>query len=121
MAPPAVAALRSRAAHHAALRSLIDRGGLSAVSTVIEDLKQLEDRILARIEELEANVAELEQLRDVATRLGILDRARRAEAPASASASARASASAPASASASASPTPNAVATATRPRRRPTA
>ena len=117
MAPPAVAALRSRAAHHAALRSLIDRGGLSAVSTVIEDLKQLEDRILARIEELEANVAELEQLRDVATRLGILDRARRAEAPAPASASAPASV----SASGNPSPNPNAVATATRPRRRPTA
>ena len=33
------------------------------MSTVIEDLKLLEDRILARIRELEANVAELEQLR----------------------------------------------------------
>jgi hypothetical protein len=43
------------------------------VSTVIEDLKRLEDRILARIQELEANVAELEQLREVAARLGILD------------------------------------------------
>jgi hypothetical protein len=43
------------------------------VSSVIEDLKQLEDRILARIRELEANVAELEQLREVAARLGILE------------------------------------------------
>jgi hypothetical protein len=43
------------------------------VSSVIEDLKQLEDRILARITELEANAAELEQLRDVAARLGILE------------------------------------------------
>jgi hypothetical protein len=43
------------------------------VSTVIEDLKRLEDRILARIHELEASVAELEQLREVAARLGILD------------------------------------------------
>jgi hypothetical protein len=39
----------------------------------MEDLKRLEDRILARISELEANVAELEQLREVARRLGILD------------------------------------------------
>jgi hypothetical protein len=44
------------------------------VPTVIEDLKRLEDRILARINELEANAAELEQLREVAARLGILDR-----------------------------------------------
>jgi hypothetical protein len=43
------------------------------VSSVIEDLKRLEDRILARIRELEANVAELEQLREVARRLGILE------------------------------------------------
>jgi hypothetical protein len=42
------------------------------MSTVIEDLKRLEERILARIKELEANDAELEQLRDVAQRLGIL-------------------------------------------------
>jgi hypothetical protein len=47
------------------------------MSTVMEDLKQLEDRILARIQELEANVAELEQLREVAGRLGILDGDRR--------------------------------------------
>ena len=39
----------------------------------MEDLKRLEDRILARIQELEANVAELDQLREVAARLGILD------------------------------------------------
>jgi hypothetical protein len=45
------------------------------VSTVIEDLKVLEDRILTRIAELEASVAELEQLREVAARLGILDSA----------------------------------------------
>jgi IclR helix-turn-helix domain len=44
------------------------------VSSVMEDLKRLEDRILARIQELEAGVAELEQLREVAARLGILDR-----------------------------------------------
>jgi hypothetical protein len=43
------------------------------VSSVMDDLKRLEDRILARIRELEANVAELEQLREVAARLGILD------------------------------------------------
>jgi len=42
------------------------------VSTVIEDLKVLEERILTRIAELEANVAELEQLREVAARLGIV-------------------------------------------------
>jgi hypothetical protein len=47
------------------------------VSTVIEDLNRLEERILARIQELEANVAELEQLRDVARRLGILEGAGR--------------------------------------------
>jgi hypothetical protein len=51
------------------------------VSTVIEDLKRLEDRILARIRELEASVAELEQLREVAARLGILDGDRRDSAP----------------------------------------
>ena len=33
------------------------------MSTVIEDLKRLEERILARIKELEANDAELEHLR----------------------------------------------------------
>ena len=43
------------------------------MSSVMEDLKRLEDRILARIRELEANVAELEQLREVAARLGILE------------------------------------------------
>jgi hypothetical protein len=43
------------------------------VTSVMEDLKRLEDRILARIHELEANVAELEQLRQVAARLGILE------------------------------------------------
>jgi hypothetical protein len=41
------------------------------VSTVIEDLDRLQERILARITELEASVAELEQLREVAARLGI--------------------------------------------------
>ena len=41
------------------------------MSTVIEDLKALEDRILARIAELEASVSELEQLREVAARLGV--------------------------------------------------
>ena len=43
------------------------------MSSVMEDLKRLEDRILARIRELESNVAELEQLREVAARLGILE------------------------------------------------
>ncbi len=43
------------------------------MSSVIEDLKQLEDRIRARIQELEANAAELEELRAVAARLGLLD------------------------------------------------
>ena len=52
------------------------------MSTVIEDLKRLEDRILARIKELEANVAELEQLREVAARLGILGGDRRDSSPA---------------------------------------
>jgi hypothetical protein len=50
---------------------------MRAVSTVMEDLKLLEDRILARIQELETSVAELEQLREVAARLGILDGDRR--------------------------------------------
>lgn len=54
------------------------------MSSVIEDLKQLEDRILARIRELEANAAELEQLRDVAARLGILEGDGRDNAPATA-------------------------------------
>ena len=58
------------------------------MSTVIEDLMQLEERILARIRELEANVAELEQLRDVARRLGILDAAPSDEQPATAKATA---------------------------------
>jgi hypothetical protein len=53
------------------------------VSTVIEDLNRLESRILARIAELEANAAELEQLRDIAGRLGILERARGDGKPAS--------------------------------------
>ena len=48
------------------------------MSTVIEDLKVLEDRILTRIAELEENVAELEQLREVAARLGIVKNAARA-------------------------------------------
>jgi hypothetical protein len=52
------------------------------VSTVIEDLKHLEDRILTRIAELESCVAELEQLREVAARLGILDASGRDTAPA---------------------------------------
>jgi IclR-like helix-turn-helix domain-containing protein len=52
------------------------------MSSVIEDLKRLEDRILARIRELEANVAELEQLREVAARLGILEGDRRDGGPA---------------------------------------
>jgi hypothetical protein len=51
------------------------------VSTVIEDLKVLEERILTRIAELEASVSELEQLREVAARLGILDGAPRGEQP----------------------------------------
>jgi hypothetical protein len=60
------------------------------VSTVIEDLKRLEDRILARIQELEANVAELEQLRELAARLGILDDGRPEVAPATRGATATA-------------------------------
>ena len=52
------------------------------MSTVIEDLKRLEDRILERIRELEANVAELEQLREVAARLGILEGGGRDSVPA---------------------------------------
>jgi hypothetical protein len=54
------------------------------MSTVIEDLKRLEERILARIKELEANDAELEQLRDVAGRLGILEDSGRDGGPATA-------------------------------------
>jgi hypothetical protein len=54
------------------------------VSTVIQDLKSLEERILARIQELEANTAELEQLRDVARRLGILEGSGPRERPAAA-------------------------------------
>jgi hypothetical protein len=52
------------------------------MSSVMEDLKQLQTRILARIEELEAGVAELEELREVASRLGILDGRRRDDATA---------------------------------------
>jgi hypothetical protein len=59
-----------------------------AVSNVIEDLKHLEDRILARIAELESCVAELEQLRDVAARLGILDAGPRDQARATTAATA---------------------------------
>ena len=55
------------------------------MSSVIEDLKQLPDRILARISELQANAAELEELRTVAARLGLLDGERRTPAPASSS------------------------------------
>ena len=78
------------------------------MSTVIEDLKRLEERILARIKELEANDAELEQLRDVAQRLGILDGSANDAGPATPRAP---------------TPTPTATATATamatrRPRRR---
>ena len=51
------------------------------MSSVIEDLQRLEDRILARIRELEANVEELEQLREVAARLGILEEQRIHTAP----------------------------------------
>ena len=54
------------------------------MSSVIEDLKQLEDRILARIRELEASVAELEELRAVAARLGILGGDGRDSSPATA-------------------------------------
>ena len=60
------------------------------MSTVIEDLKRLEERILARIKELEANSAELEQLREVAARLGILDRERRDDGSATGAAAATA-------------------------------
>ncbi|HYB31338.1 MAG TPA: hypothetical protein VEF89_32415 [Solirubrobacteraceae bacterium] len=60
------------------------------MSTVIEDLKRLEERILARIKELEANSAELEQLREVAARLGILDRERRDDGSATGAATATA-------------------------------
>jgi Replication protein A C terminal len=56
------------------------------MSTVIEDLKRLEERILTRIKELEANDAELEQLRDVARRLGILEGSGDHAGPATASA-----------------------------------
>jgi hypothetical protein len=56
----------------------------------MEDLKCLEDRILARIHELEANVAELEELREVAARLGILDGDRRDSRPATGRATATA-------------------------------
>ena len=56
------------------------------MSSVMEDLRHFEDRILARIRELEASVAELEQLREVAARLGILDRDRSDNALAAASA-----------------------------------
>jgi hypothetical protein len=49
------------------------------VSDVIEDLKLLEERILTRIAELEASVSELEQLREVAARLGIQSSAPREE------------------------------------------
>jgi hypothetical protein len=40
-------------------------------SSVVEDLKRVESRLIARIRELEAANAELEELRAVAARLGI--------------------------------------------------
>jgi hypothetical protein len=40
-------------------------------SSVVEDLKRVESRLLARIRELEASNAELEELRAVAARLGL--------------------------------------------------
>ncbi len=40
-------------------------------STVLDDFKQIESRLVARIQELEASAAELAKLRDVADRLGI--------------------------------------------------
>ena len=40
-------------------------------SSVVEDLKRVESRLIARIRELEASNAELEELRAVAARLGI--------------------------------------------------
>jgi Replication protein A C terminal len=58
------------------------------VSTVIEDLRRLEERILARIQELEANVAEIEQLREIAARVGILDGTSRDDRPATRAATA---------------------------------
>ena len=41
------------------------------MSSIMHDLKDVEDRLVARIHELEHNVAELDELRDVARRLGI--------------------------------------------------
>ena len=41
------------------------------MATVIEELRSLESRILTRIRELEGNVAELQELRDLANRLGL--------------------------------------------------
>jgi septal ring factor EnvC (AmiA/AmiB activator) len=60
------------------------------VASVIEDLKRLEERILARIQELEASVAELEQFREVAVRLGMLEEKRGDSRPATRAATATA-------------------------------
>jgi hypothetical protein len=43
------------------------------VSRVIDDLKRVEERLIARLRELEGNVAEYHELKEVAMRLGILD------------------------------------------------
>lgn len=41
------------------------------MSSIMDDLKVVEERLVARIHELETNVAELDELRDIARRLGI--------------------------------------------------
>lgn len=41
------------------------------MSSVVQDLKVVEDRLVARIQELEKNLEELEELREIAQRLGI--------------------------------------------------
>jgi hypothetical protein len=43
------------------------------VPSVIEDVERVKERILSRIRELEAGVAELDELRALAARLGLLD------------------------------------------------
>jgi DNA-binding MarR family transcriptional regulator len=40
-------------------------------SSVVDDLKSLEDRVISRIQELQPALRELEELRDIAKRLGI--------------------------------------------------
>lgn len=51
------------------------------MSRVVEDLKAVEDRVVARIQELEKNLEELDELREIAQRLGIETKPRNSASP----------------------------------------